>query len=210
MKHVLMLLLALYGFSAMCTEGLQVRSEGKPPFKDTKAGTIIDYGSGVYVEKHLILTCHHVIEKGVAFEYKLPGKEWTPAKIWAFDPINDLAILHTEEEGVPIELANVPALTVSGSAQDEPVHNTFVFMNNATLYVGPYDESNKNESVKLCGSSGSPIIADGRLIAIVKTQLNRRVKDYKKESGDAPPGVYVIITSVDVIDKFLASVSVLK
>lgn len=207
-SKILWFFLSLYGVSAWCADGLQVKAEGKRPFKDTKAGMITQYGSGVYVTDHLILTCFHCVENGVDFFYKTKGGKWKAGKLYAWDKDNDLALVYTDEVGKPAEIVKIPALTISGSAGDRPVTNTAASLNNATLYVGPYDESKneKEESTKLCGSSGSPIFAEGRLIGIVKTQLNKRVKDYKPDSGDMPPGVYVIITSVETIETFVNSV----
>lgn len=203
MRKVILTLLALYGFSATCADGLQIKADGKKPFKDTNAGQIIQYGSGVYVTKHLILTCYHCIEDGVEFSYKLKdGKKWNAARLFAWNKEDDLALIQTEEEGNPVEFLNIPEMTISGSVGNQPVRQSSVFLNNAVLYVGPFDAKQKDASTQLCGSSGSPILADGRLVGIVKTEFN------KKETGElVSNGVYVIITSVDVIQKWLNSSS---
>lgn len=197
----------LLTFSCFAQTGVQVRAEHQniSPI-DKRPVTTTEYGCGVFVSKKCVLTCFHIVSEGTKFFVKPSVKaDWVEVQLTDTDEKNDLAMLRCEVDGDPVEILSIPQLTISGSAKREEIHDTPVTVNNAVLYVGPYDPKDaKNEKIKMCGQSGSPIFAEGRMIGIVKTQLTKTMESVVYKNTGDEPGVYVIITSADVILKFMA------
>jgi hypothetical protein len=210
LSGILSVLLSFLLLTSACfaqSSGVQVRADhpNLSPI-DNRPVTTEEYGCGVFVSKHRVLTCFHIVAEGTKFFIKpTPKADWIEVKLIDTDEKNDLAMLRCEAEGEPVEIVSMPDLVISGSAKREDVHDTPVTTNNAVLYVGPYDPKDaKGEKVKMCGQSGSPILAEGRMIGIVKTQLTKTMANtLYKNTGDEP-GIYAIITSADVILKFMA------
>ncbi len=186
MKRIILILLAIYGGSACC-QGLQIRSDHADVSKiDGRAVTVESWGSGCYLTKHLVLTCYHVLAEGTSHYVKTPKGGWIVGRSFAFDKENDLALLYTDEEGEPVELASIPPLSISGSQKNEPTKDHKAELNNAIIKADVD-----------CGSSGSPVLADGRLIGMVKMKFTIK-NDPLMENG-----VYAVIASVDVIARLL-------
>lgn len=169
----------LFFCASAAAQGLQVRAdrvEGKE--------TIHDWGSGVYVSKSHVLTCAHTLE-GNDKVFILVKDGWAQCKVIRLDKKNDLALLETRVNGDAVELANIPALAISGSPAKFPPELMKIRETPAVL-----DCAYIRAAVDV-GDSGAPVMADGRLIGIVKKKV---------EMDDT---TYAQIVGADVIAEFL-------
>lgn len=175
MKKILLLLLALYGFSAYA-EAFQIRADRPDPDRLAQNGIIHSWGSAFYVGKYHLLTCWHTLKDGEKIFVKVKDG-WAQCDLVRADKDNDMALLVTKVPGEPIAFADIPVLTAEGAPHKFPPELMKIRSTPADMDVS-YIRAGVDR-----GDSGGPVMADGRLIGMVLARVEMDDTVYAKIVG---------------------------
>lgn len=146
------ILIALLSFSALAQDGIRVEAR-----LGLVGNGVQSHGNGVAIGKHQILTVYHVVEgKGREVFVEVEG-DWLKCSVVRIDVKNDLALLQCKSDLVPVEIVSLPKFVVSGGSRAEKPTDTEATLK--AIYLNRPDSDN--------GISGSPVLAEGKLIGIV-------------------------------------------
>ena len=157
---------------------------------------LMGHGRGVAVSKRHVLTARHVVTTSDESNFRTPqvlvNGKWMSGKIAGHDSQNDLALIELPEDCLkPVDVLLIPELEIQGSpGLAEPKHRKTKIMAFKTYVDEVRDLGQPGEAG---GLSGSPLLADDRLIGIVSS------------AGRDHGGVFIICIGPEPIRALLAN-----
>ena len=154
---------------------------------ESVSNDVTAHGNGVAVGDGLVLTCAHVVDSGSVFVV-IDGKR-KPAKVVKRDETADLALLAVAGKLKPATFISLPDVQLVGKLteiKNQKAETTAIETVGQILEVLIHIGADARQ-----GISGSPILAEGRLIGIVKSV------GAKQHEG------CVVCVPVNVIESFL-------
>jgi hypothetical protein len=146
MKYVILILLCF----SVNAAGLRIRYS-----YDKEDGWLVKgLGSGVAINTNTILTCYHVVERGL-IEVEI-GKDWIEGKIVGFDKENDIALVKIEKSVKAIKI-DESDITIEGSIKGKKIEKQKAIIKEGII---KYSADH--------GQSGAPVMCDGKLIGIIR------------------------------------------
>lgn len=186
MKYLL--LAVLFSLSALAADTLQIKT-----FKKHQDFELAQWGRGIAVDKDLIITAAHVVDAIDGWEIAVEIKgNWEPAVVVAADEAYDLAVIRVKVQLEPVEILDMPKLmTVGSPGTNASVARVTTIEGMKTRVDGMTDLADPRMAG---GLSGSPLLAEGKLIGIISA------------SGQDKDGVYIVTVGPDLIRKIMEKV----
>lgn len=117
--------------------------------------TVTCHGNAFAVTKNTAVTCAHVLADAGENRMEVSGA-WHAVKILRKDEANDLCLVQVDADLAPVEFAPEPVVVVIGSERARDIRKHEVSLIGGDL-----------KSAYSVGISGSPVLADGKLIGMV-------------------------------------------
>ena len=142
-------------------------------------------GSGFFIAEDALVTAYHVVLGADRVRLQLPdGRRVTTGRVWAIDPVRDVAVLHVDPE--PVRRAGILPLTLAERfdadllRDDEGDRVTFTAgwpggvqqhtmgWQHPSLRFGPADVLRVTANAVRPGDSGGPLLdAEGHVLGVV-------------------------------------------
>ena len=157
------------------------RRNGQDSSDPTQPGQMLGTGSGVVIDRNLVITNAHVIEDGQTFSVGRSGDRLVPL---AIDPMHDLALLQGPVSGAPLPLRigsplwlGEPVLAAGYPLMDVLGSDLKVTTGNISGLTGSSGDTSRFQFTAPIGSgsSGGAILDEaGNLVGIIAAALSHR------------------------------------
>jgi hypothetical protein len=136
-------------------------------------------GTGVYIDKGIILTCYHVVENALEIivytKYKNENKEIKTTVKYIF-PDDDLAVIELTDKDVDYKLFTYQIVSTKNINLDVltvgfPMNSTTIKVNRGVI-SGFQDSNIQTDSTLNPGNSGGPLLLNNKLIGINQSRMS--------------------------------------